>query len=90
MSDENEVTSPKHYRMWEIEPADYIMKNQFEFWRGNIIKYASRAGFKKYPDRDNVDSEIIDLRKIIQYAEMRIEQLHYDHYCGRKKSKDEV
>lgn len=79
MNDENEVTNPKHYRMWEIEPAEYIMKNQFEFWRGNIIKYASRAGFKKYSDTDKVGSEIMDLKKVIEYAEMRIEQLHNDH-----------
>jgi len=46
-----------------------------EFWRGNIIKYASRAGFKDYPDADPVESEITDLRKVIRYAEMRINQL---------------
>jgi hypothetical protein len=90
MSDkEDDVTNPKHYRMWEIEPADYIMKNQFEFWRGNIVKYASRAGFKKYPNKNYPESEILDLRKIIEYAEMRIEQIHYDYYCGRGEYKDE-
>ena len=38
------VNEPQHYARWKIEPITYIMQNGFEFWRGNIIKYASRAG----------------------------------------------
>jgi hypothetical protein len=82
---EHEVVKPEHYTRWEIDPADFIMKNDFEFWRGNIVKYASRAGYKQYSNRSYADSEILDLRKIIRYAEMRIEQIHFDHYCGRKE-----
>jgi hypothetical protein len=52
------------------------MRNGFEFWRGNIVKYATRAGFKLYPDQDAVQSEITDLKKVIRYAEMRINQLN--------------
>ena len=40
------VNEPKHYARWAIEPITYIMRNGFEFWRGNIVKYASRAGYK--------------------------------------------
>lgn len=69
------IKSPDHYAKWAIEPATFIMKNHFEFWRGNIIKYASRAGYKKYDNKDMRQSEITDLQKIIRYAEMRIEQL---------------
>jgi len=69
------VSKPSHYTRWKIEPITYIMRNSMEFWRGNIIKYASRAGFKDYPDADPVESEITDLRKVIRYAEMRINQL---------------
>jgi len=43
------------------------MENGMEFWRGNIIKYASRAGRK--------GNEIDDLHKIIRYAQFRINQL---------------
>ena len=46
-----------------------------EFWRGNIIKYASRAGAKVYDGKDAVTSEITDLRKVMRYAEMRINML---------------
>jgi hypothetical protein len=52
------------------------MRNGFEFWRGNIIKYASRAGFKMYEGKTQVESEIIDLEKVIRYSEMRINLLN--------------
>lgn len=69
------VQEPKHYARWVIEPITYIMKNDMEFWRGNIIKYASRAGYKLYEDKNASASEIVDLEKVIRYAEMRINQI---------------
>ena len=69
------VHEPKHYARWKIEPITYIMRNGFEFWRGNIIKYASRAGYKPYEGMSDVQSEITDLEKVIRYAQMRINQL---------------
>jgi len=70
------VNEPKHYARWAIEPITYIMRNGFEFWRGNIVKYASRAGFKMYEGKDQVESEILDLEKVIRYSQMRINQLN--------------
>ena len=70
------VNEPKHYARWAIEPITYIMRNGFEFWRGNIVKYASRAGYKMYEGKTQVESEIIDLEKVIRYANMRINQLN--------------
>ena len=72
---ENIVNRPAHYTQYEIEPITFIMKNGFDFWRGNIIKYASRAGSKIYDGMDAVESEITDLEKVRRYAEMRINQL---------------
>lgn len=69
------VQEPQHYARWVIEPITYIMRNGIEFWRGNIIKYASRAGYKLYEGKTHDESEIIDLEKVIRYAEMRINQL---------------
>ena len=69
------VVKPSHYERWDIEPVTFIMINAMEFWRGNIIKYATRAGFKQYGDLSSAHSEIIDLQKVIRYAEMRINQL---------------
>ena len=70
------VNEPDHYARWKIEPITYIMRNGFEFWRGNIIKYASRAGFKMYDDKTTIESEIIDLEKVQRYCQMRINQLN--------------
>ena len=70
------VKEPEHYARWSIEPITYVMRNDFEFWRGNIIKYASRAGFKMYEGKTQVESEIIDLEKVIRYSEMRINLLN--------------
>ena len=70
------VHEPSHYARWKIEPITYIMRNGFEFWRGNIIKYASRAGYKMYEGKSQVESEIIDLEKVIRYSNMRINLLN--------------
>ena len=69
------VVRPDHYTKYEIEPITFIMLNGMEFWRGNIIKYAARAGSKQYDGLDAVESEITDLEKVRRYAEMRINQL---------------
>ena len=57
------VNEPKHYSRWKIEPITYIMLNGFEFWRGNIIKYASRAGYKPYEGMSKAKCEITDLER---------------------------
>ena len=71
----DQVVKPHHYERWNIEPVTFIMTNDMEFWRGNVIKYASRAGFKQYGDLSLADSEVVDLQKVIRYCEMRINQL---------------
>jgi hypothetical protein len=73
------IYRPKHYAEYNIEPIEFIMKNEMEFWRGNIIKYASRAGKKFYAGHDEVESEILDLKKAIRYAQMRINQLEGEY-----------
>lgn len=73
--DADRVNRPSHYAKWKIEPITFIMRNGMEFWRGNIIKYATRAGSKEYDGLDLIESEITDLEKVRRYAEMRINQL---------------
>lgn len=70
------INRPAHYTKWKVEPITYIMRNGMEFWRGNVIKYASRAGSKLYDGMDEVQSEITDLKKVMRYCEMRINQLN--------------
>lgn len=69
------INTPKHYARWVIQPLTYIMANGMEFWRGNVVKYATRAGYKQYDGMDMLESEITDLRKAIRNAEARIEQI---------------
>ena len=75
MQEKEIVHKPEHYARWTIEPITYTMMNGFEFWRGNIVKYASRAGYKMYDGMNEQESEITDLNKVIRYAEMRINQI---------------
>lgn len=70
------VHKPAHYARFAIEPVTFIMRNGLEFWRGNPIKYIARAGYKLYPGKGPVESEIIDLQKAIRMCEMRINQLN--------------
>lgn len=70
------VHKPSHYARWKIEPITFIMTNDMEMWRGTIIKYACRAGYKSYDGMGPIESEITDLEKVRRYAEMRINQLN--------------
>lgn len=69
------INKPSHYARFSIEPVTFNMVNDMEFWRGNIVKYACRAGYKLYDGMDANKSEITDLRKVMRYAKMRINQL---------------
>mgnify|MGYP003644562588 FL=1 len=72
------INKPSHYSRFAIEPIEFIMRNGLPFHIGNIIKYSLRAGFKLYEGMDEDESEIVDLGKVIRYAEMRINQLKGD------------
>lgn len=70
------IVNPYHYAQSEIQPIDLIMGQGMDFWRGNIVKYASRAGLKNdNPELSLDEAEIEDLCKVIRYAQMRINQL---------------
>jgi len=69
------ATNPDHYMNNVIEPIEYIMRNEMEFWRGNIIKYATRCGSKQYDGLSIEDSEVLDLDKVRRYAQMRINMI---------------
>jgi hypothetical protein len=69
------INRPSHYTQYDIEPIEFIMMNDLPFHVGNIVKYSLRAGSKIYEGMDETESEIVDLGKVIRYAEMRIHQL---------------
>ncbi len=53
-----------HYIKMKIQPTEYILANDLGYCEGNIVKYASR-----WQDKNGIE----DLQKIIQYAEILIE-----------------
>lgn len=63
------VNHPAHYTDGKIEVIDYIQDKDFNFCRGNAIKYISRAGKK------DKAKEIEDLQKAVWYLNKEIERL---------------
>ena len=66
------VKQPSHYARYKIEPVTFSLVNNLDFATGNIVKYSLRAGHKTYEGKTADESAIIDLQKVIRYAEMRI------------------
>ena len=55
-----------HYKDMTIQPLEFIMANDLSFVVGNIVKYACRF--------DKKVQSVQDLRKVIHYAEILIEE----------------
>lgn len=83
-----DVKNQDHYTRLPIQPAEYILDNNMEYWRGNIIKYASRAGYKKEQGMGLEESAILDLRKAIHYCEMQISQIKGERYDGQPRKNE--
>lgn len=58
----------EHYKDLEIQPAEYIYKNNIDYLSGNVIKYATRHKNKNGAQ---------DIRKAIHYCQLILE-MHYD------------
>jgi len=54
-----------HYKNFNIQPYAFITKNNLSFFQGNVIKYVCR-----YKEKNGIE----DLKKIIHYCELEIEQ----------------
>ena len=54
-----------HYRDFQIQPAEFIAKNNLSFLQGSIIKYICRYRLKNAP--------VEDARKAVHYCEMLLE-----------------
>lgn len=61
--------SGSHYKDMKIQPIEYIEANQLTYIQGNLVKYATR-----YITKNGAE----DLRKIIHYCQLEIEQ-RYDN-----------
>ena len=57
-----------HYKDCDIQPVEYIFKNDLDYFEGNVVKYITRHR-KKGEGRKDVE-------KAIHYAQLILE-LHY-------------
>ena len=56
-----------HYEKCSIQPKDYIRANNLDFFEGNIVKYVTR-----HKDKEGAK----DIRKVIDYARMILEDVY--------------
>lgn len=61
---EDGYSRPPHYNRGKIEVIDFITDQGLDFIRGNIVKYAVRAGYKAGAD------EADDMEKIRVYVDL--------------------
>ena len=52
-----------HYKFFEIQPYEFIAKNDLTFFQGNVIKYVCR-----YQRKGGVE----DLKKIVHYCQLEM------------------
>lgn len=69
------INHPSHYNSGKIETYDYIEDQVLNYARGNVIKYVSRAGKKKAPDKTAIESELEDLKKANWYLNKEIKRI---------------
>jgi hypothetical protein len=55
-----------HYKLFHIQPYEFISKNDLSFFQGNVIKYVCR-----YLHKNGVE----DLEKIKHYCDLEIKKL---------------
>ena len=67
------INHPAYYTDGKIEVSDFIADKNLNFFRGNVVKYVTRAG-KKDPAR-----EVEDLKKAQWYINREIERLEAAH-----------
>ena len=68
--------NPSHYKSGDgIQVIDVIEVFNLNFSRGNVIKYALRAGKKDEQGYEDIEKEIEDLKKCVWYAQREIERL---------------
>lgn len=68
----DEQVGGDHYKSLEIQPSEYIVKNNLDWYSGNAIKYITRW---KYKHSDKA-KQIEDLEKARHYIQLLIENLN--------------
>ena len=63
---QNKQIGGSHYRNMQIQPYEFISKNDLSFFQGNVVKYVCR-----YKSKNGIQ----DLEKIIHYCQLEIKKL---------------
>ena len=66
---QNKQVGGNHYKKFKIQPYTFTRTNDLNFFQGNVIKYVCR-----YKNKNGIE----DLKKIIHYCELEIEQMKKD------------
>ena len=65
----NKQIGGKHYKVWKVQPVDFIRNNKLPFIFGVMIKYIMRIA----SNATSTTKKLEDLDKIIHYAEIEKE-----------------
>ena len=65
----NKQIGGKHYKVWKIQPVNFIRNNKLPFIFGVMIKYIMRIA----SNATSTTKKLEDLDKIIHYAEIEKE-----------------
>lgn len=77
-----EVNSPNHYNVGNIEVIDFIQDQKLNFSLGNVVKYVCRSNHK--------GNKIKDLKKAIHYIEREIEDTLRNEELARYRANQKV
>ena len=76
MADQQPPHGPSYYQRGSIEVWDFIRDQGLNYFKGNAVKYISRAGFK------SPQTEIEDIKKAIHYLENELHALQRNESIG--------
>jgi hypothetical protein len=65
----DKIKEPEHYHRYEIQPVEFIMKNNLPYAEGNVVKYICRWRHKHQTREGKLD----DLRKAKQYIDFLLQ-----------------
>ena len=63
---QNKQIGGSHYMYFDIQPYEFISKNNLSFFQGNVVKYVCR-----YLTKNGIE----DLEKIIHYCQLEIKKM---------------
>ena len=70
-----DAINPQHYQGFSNGAEVIDITENLNFNRGNMVKYAARAGEKVLPGQTPKEALLQDLEKVVWYAEREIERI---------------